>query len=1268
MSTQQLRVQLFETMSISLDGNEISLPGSSVARRLLAYLLLNDQRTHARPILAGLFWPDVSESRARRALSQAVWHIRRRFPSLLDGSNEFVAISSQLSVWKDVDAFLNLVSPYLETGMTTEPERADLERALALYRGDLLEGIYDDWVLLERERLHEFYLQTLTQLGLLEKSSGNYLKALELVQKLINANPLQEASHREAMRLYFLLRKPKAALRQFGICQQIMLDEMGLEPEVETIALVEEIARQSPEIISPYLPKSSSLRKPITLQSQQPVDITLIGRDTERDDLLQYVEGIFQNKGGIVLIEGEAGIGKTRLLREIAQDAEWRNAQPLWGQCLEYEAAMPFAPFVTAIDQGLSPLRVRQLSSVVDLLWLQVLKPLLKKVAQTLPELAPPPALKPEQERARMLEAMANFLMGWAAITPLLLILEDLHWADQDTLSLLSVLQNHLGDSRMLLVGAYRGEDARASTTVWEQMQALDRAGLRRRLVLDNLDQATTGKLIRRCLGLSEPAPVFEQRIYKETNGNPLFVLETLRTLQDEGFLVQNEDGIWQTPWDDETADYAELPLPPMVEQLIARRLDRLSQESRQILDAAVVLGFHVDFLTLTAVCDLETERLFKPIEDLITRHLWEETAEGYRFSHDKIRQVALAALDEERLRYLHARAAQAIETHAPALLDALAYHHEQAEHWDEAARFYYQAGIQAASSHAYQTARSHYHQVLKNLDRTENKTVDRFELLSALEKTLDVLGERDAQLSTLEAMQNLATEDTANLYTVTLRRAWLLTNASRFADAQDTARRALQLSKARNDKNGQAESLNVLGTSFTWQGQNEDAIAPLQEAIILAQQTGNSLAEARYRRSLASALLGVRNYDAAERELKLSLAEANKRNDVLEQAENLNLLGIIYMEHGISDAGHDAYEKSLKYSRQIGYLYGAGRALVNLGNLYYFQGKLGKMLQSYTEGSHIFALLGQKRGEVQTRLNRASISQNVLGNFAQNIKDAEYALAYGRQVGDALSEGQALTVLAEVSRRQGDMEKARSYLLKGIGKMEECGDRWLLVQEYRVLAQLDLIEHLPDQALGHLNYALNICKELNLADVEPPLKALKGLAFLQKEELDVALQCTTEALAKLKPGIEQAYLLPYWHAQVLRAMGRFAESSEAIVQSYQLLQEMLSSLSAEQRRSSLENVTEHREIVAAWQQGQPNRIVINMPKVEGGNKDVIWTVDTPDDTNIAGKVALRRHRLRRLLAEAKSQGGIPTYQHLADALNVGLRTIERDMAGIQKE
>lgn len=1268
ISPAVVQVHLLGNFNIRRRGENLLLPDTSDARHLLAYLLLNKQQIHTRSVLLGLFWQELDETRARRALSQAIWHIRRRFPKLLESSTETIGISSQVEVWSDVEAFKALTEEPVRQKLLVTHQ--NLSQAVEYYKGDLLEGFYDDWVLLEREYLRERYLQALEQLIQIEKSEGNYPRALELAMRLVSTDKLRESAHREIMQLYYLLNRPNAAIMQFETYSQLLLDELGLEPTSETLALAQEILKQTKGDSPPYLPKIAYRTKPVSLDRQYARSVMLVGREEDRALLVGFVEETFKHRGGVILVEGEAGIGKTRLMREVARDAEWRGAQVLWGYAVEAGISSAFALLMNAIDDKLTGLRVQQLAEFVKPLHLQVLKPFIPKIAARFPEMPSAPPLEPEREKSRLAEAVMDFLSNWTGINPLVIILEDLHWADEDSLNLLSMLTSRTQKQGILFIGTYRGEEARSSTGVWKQLQKIDRAGVLKRLTLSPLAEVPSSELIQRCLNLDRAAPAFERRIYQETNGNPLFILETLHTLQEEGLLRKDEKGNWQTPWDTITVDYTELPLPSVVEDVIARRFTFLSFPARQVLNAAAVLNAQSDFTLLSLVSNLKPKSFLIAARELVDRNLFEELADGYRFSHDKIRQVARAALKKEQQIALHRQVVQIVEEHAPEMLELLAHHASEGHLWEKALKYHRQAAFEAEKVSAYASALGHYDQAIEALQFIDVAASVEFDVRSSREKMLGILGKREAQEKELEILQAIAGDDPLMLYLVYLRRAKYLALISNYEKSRALIQRALVIAQEQHDKVREAEALQVLGDALIFQGKTEESIVYLQQAVKIVQALGETMTEIQCRCSLASAFTGIREYDHAEKELELALEQAIKQNKILEQAEIFNLLGIIDMERGASDSAQAQYEKSLKCCRAIGFLYGEGRELVNLGNLFYFRGQVARTLELYEQAIKVFESLGEKRGEVQLRLNRASISLNMLGGKEKIKEDALFALRYAEEVGDPLSRGQALTVMSEVERQRGNLIEARKLIEEGIAVIQSAGDQWLLAQEYRALGQLDIDEGNPSQALLDLEHALIICDELGMTNLKPPLIALRGVALKMEGKYSEALEAVSEAMLLIKPDIEQVYLIPYWYAEVLEAMERYEEAAIAVQKSYELLQQAVSGLSPQQREESLMQVAEHRAIVDMWQSRQAQRIEVRLQKAEAEQAEYVvvqWTIDAPADAKVQGKVARRRHRILRLLKEADQQGGIPTHQALADALGVGLRTIERDMAAINR-
>lgn len=234
MSSTQIRAELFGPLTLYCGDEQLDFSGSTSARTLLAYLLLRRGRPQSRLKIAGIFWPEMDEARSRRSLTQALWRIRSLLPDHLETDAQHIHIPKTPSLVVDVEDFESLTDSYSRFDVITPEEKLacaqSLRQAVDLYRGDLLEGSYDDWALAERERLRELYLRSLENLIEIEKSRGDYTQALDFALKLAQADPFREAAHREVMRLYFALDRPEAALTQYENCVKVMSERKNSAP------------------------------------------------------------------------------------------------------------------------------------------------------------------------------------------------------------------------------------------------------------------------------------------------------------------------------------------------------------------------------------------------------------------------------------------------------------------------------------------------------------------------------------------------------------------------------------------------------------------------------------------------------------------------------------------------------------------------------------------------------------------------------------------------------------------------------------------------------------------------------------------------------------------------------------------------------------------------------------------------------------------------------------------------------------------------------
>jgi DNA-binding SARP family transcriptional activator len=312
------------------------------AQALLAYLALTPGQAHPRDKLAALLWSDTAPGPARTAFRQTLFVLRKALgdtaETVLAMTGDAVRLPAE-AVQTDVAAFERAVA------LATPPALAE---AVALYRGDLLAGLtveappFEDWLMSERERLRELAVEALARLLAHQRTSGDVDSAVHTALRLLGLDPLQEAVHRTLMRLYARLGRRDAALRQYQACVDVLRRELGVEPEAETKELYREVLRQRPPPVEATRPVAAGI-----------AEAPLVGREAEMARLRDALAGAWAGQGRVVVVLGEGGIGKSRLVAELAAEAGRRGGQVLLGRAYESERILPFGPWVGAVrDAG----------------------------------------------------------------------------------------------------------------------------------------------------------------------------------------------------------------------------------------------------------------------------------------------------------------------------------------------------------------------------------------------------------------------------------------------------------------------------------------------------------------------------------------------------------------------------------------------------------------------------------------------------------------------------------------------------------------------------------------------------------------------------------------------------------------------------------------------------------------------------------------------------------------------------------------------------
>jgi DNA-binding SARP family transcriptional activator/predicted ATPase len=639
---------------------------------LLAYLALHRNAPHPRQHLAFLFWPDATEQQARNSLRQLVHQLRRVWPAV----DRYLTADASTLAWRgvlvrsDVAEFEDALSRADEAvrRADTAAERAALEEAVGVYRGDLLPSCYDDWLASEREQLNQRFSRTLDRLIDVLEGRREYRAAIEYTQWRLRHDQLEEQAYCRLMHLHAVNHDRASALRVYHACASMLEQELAVEPSPATSEAYERLVRL-PAMPAPALGPA--------LESAPP----LVGRQVEWTQLRAAWQRAVRGEAHLVVITGEAGIGTSRLADELYVWAARQGIATAQTRAYAAEGRLSYAPVTDWLrSECVQPALVR-----LDAAWQSEVARLLPELVSRQADLQNTGTVGPQ--RQRLFEALARAVLS--ADQPLLLRLDDLQWCDQDTLEWLHYLLRFDPRARLLVVGTARTEEIEVGHALAALLLNLRGAGQLHEIALGPLDGAETAELAAHAAG-RKLDPDQASHVYRETEGNPLFVVEAVRAartdLREPSAMVGRR-----------TPDMLPLDpqrLPPKVHAVIAARLAQLSDSGRKLAGLAATIGRAFTLDVLARAHDGDEESLVSGVDELWRRRIVREHGtNAYDFAHDKIREVAYAEVTPARRPVLHRRVAEALEQVHAADLDVvsaqLAAHYEHAGLSDRAVVYY---------------------------------------------------------------------------------------------------------------------------------------------------------------------------------------------------------------------------------------------------------------------------------------------------------------------------------------------------------------------------------------------------------------------------------------------------------------------------------------------------------------------------------------------------------------------------------------------------
>lgn len=658
---------------------------------LLAYLALHRATPQPRQRIAFQLWPESTDAQARTNLRKVLSQLRR---SLLN-IDELIQIDTKSLQWSPTEKWELDVSVF-ETAVQSAEQAPDdanrqrfWEKAIQLYQGDLLPGCDDDWLVSERERLRQCYQRSLEQITQLLEHQQNYSTALRYAQQLIRLDSLNESAYGTLMRLQYGAGDRANALQTYHQCMTVLRDELGVDPGVATRQLYEQLLHEE------AIPASPPLATPSVTPHSAVTSPPLVGRETEWAMIQQWSQPLLTeaqqaghnslgtaSSAPILLLLGEPGIGKTRLLEELHATVRTANGLRLWGCGFAAERMRPYGIWIDALRS----------SDIV------ATPNLPTELGFLLPELGQPDQTLPDP--SHLFDAVVRSLLQWADQSPLLLLFDDIQWMDEASAALLHYVIRVLRHYPVQLACTARSGELAGNAAISDVLKALRREQRLHTLDLVPLNQAQTQELLCRS-GTVEPSelsPSWIDQVFADSGGNPLFALELARS------------------WGDQSGNSSTL------ESLIGDRLQQLDDPARGILPWAAAMGRQFDPATIAQVADYPILQLLAAIETLeqqtiICPNPSRFLGGGYVFTHDIVRQVVYEQLSGPRRQLMHQQIAhhrhQQVATNVE-IASEVAHHAFLGGEYNLAAEMAVMAAEQSLRLFAYTAAVDHARQGLQ--------------------------------------------------------------------------------------------------------------------------------------------------------------------------------------------------------------------------------------------------------------------------------------------------------------------------------------------------------------------------------------------------------------------------------------------------------------------------------------------------------------------------------------------------------------------------
>ncbi|WP_172147757.1 MULTISPECIES: ATP-binding protein [Pseudomonas] len=976
----RLQVRLFGAVEIILDGRRLRAFDSLRLQRFLALIALRRDPQH-RSRLAFELWPDSDEAQARTNLRKLLHDFRHALPDI----GEFVEIDHETVRWiasgpSEVDV------------LRFQDARAagDFELAARLYSGDLLPACYDDWVLDERAKLRAQAYEALVRLAEAAARRDDHKAAIRHAQRIIDLEPSDEAAVRVQMQAHLALGDRAAALRAYHRYAQVLERDLAVAPGETIAALYQQLragARSHDEVQGQSLAVGES---------------PFVGRDREWQWLCAAWNSARKRGAHLLLLTGEPGIGKSRLALELGRRVRAEGHAVASARAYEAAGRLPWGPVVELLRSD----ALRSHIDTLDPVWRA-------ELARLLPELRD--LARPSErgqsgdpaQRHRLFDAVSRAIV--AGDRQRLLIIDDLQWCDAETIELIGFVVRCGQTAPVLIVGTARWEEVQEHHPLVELVNALGHDQAVTTMPLERFDRATTATLAARLRAENRIDAKLAARLWRETEGNPLFVIEALRA------------GI--------SSDGSQAVLTPTMRAVLHARLGQLSDGARRLAEVAAVIGRPFSVALLVSAAGIDEHELVDQVDELWRRRIIRDQGLSYDFSHDKLRAVALEMVSPARRRQLHRAVAAAIALEHHGDLDAaspqLAAHYDQAGMLEPAIDAYRVAGRRAVAVSALEEAVSLLQRALALLA----------ELPPAPERDARELDIRIALGSPLVARNGYGSKAAHQLYERALALCRKLRRpvappilrglglarlqGCRFDDCDELARALLEHQS--HDPVARTEGRYLLGVSAFWRG---------------------DLARARHY------LVGaIEAYDLSHRDEHLAL--------YAQDPKAVCLVRLAWVELWAGDAGRagQTSRSALEIAVDLDHLMTLGYVITYAAIVAAESEDLARLAELLADAERLWQRFSDRYLMVVLEALRGWL--DVCAGSAGGIEKILRSVARSRAEGETLHLTYTLLLLARARGMLGEFRQGRAAAREALAWARRCNQRYLEAELWRVDGEL---------------------------------------------------------------------------------------------------------------------------------------------------------------------------------------------------------------------